>query len=267
MASINVNGVSLNYQIDGDLPGAPWIMLSNSLASNLTMWDRQVPALLAAGFRVLRYDTRGHGASQVPPGPYTIEMLANDALALLDALKLERVHFCGLSMGGMTGQMLATHHGSRLSSLVLCATAAYTGPPDLWAGRIKMVIEGGMAAVADATIDRWFTSANQQRIPDEVARVKSGLLATSPLGYAACGAAIRDMDQRESIRRIKVPTRVMVGALDPSTTVAAAEFLHERIAGSELVVIPDSQHFFNVEFPDEFNAALLDFLWRHCESH
>ena len=105
MASINVNGVTLNYQQDGDLPGAPWIMLSNSLASNLTMWDRQVPALFAAGFRVLRYDTRGHGASQVPPGPYTVEMLANDALALLDALKLERVHFCGLRSEEHTSEL------------------------------------------------------------------------------------------------------------------------------------------------------------------
>jgi 3-oxoadipate enol-lactonase len=262
MNALTINGTELNYRLDGD-PTAPVVLLSNSLASNLNMWAAQVPALLAAGFRVLRYDARGHGHSQVPAGPYTMEMLAADALGLMDALQLEKVHFCGLSMGGMTGQMLATHHSARLNSLVLCATAAYMGPPELWAGRIKLVEESGMAAVAGPTIDRWFTARNQRALPAAVAEVRAGILATPAAGYAACAAAIRDMDQRETIHAIRVPTLVMVGALDPGTTVEAARLMHARIPGAELLIIPESQHFFNVEMPQQFNAGLLDFLARH----
>jgi 3-oxoadipate enol-lactonase len=262
MNSLAVNGAQLNYQFDGEA-GAPVVLLSNSLASNLTMWAPQVPALVAAGFRVLRYDTRGHGQSSVPPGPYTLEGLAADALGLMDALKLSKVHFCGLSMGGMTGQMLATHHSARLHSLVLCATAAYMGPPELWAGRIKLVEDGGMAAAADGTLGRWFTKRSQRQLPREVAAVKAGILATPPAGYIACAGAIRDMDQRETIRAIRVPTLVMVGALDPGTTVDAARLMYSRIPGAELLIIPESQHFFNVEMAPQFNTGLLAFLARH----
>jgi len=238
-------------------------MLCNSLSSNLAMWDCQVPALCAAGFRVLRYDARGHGASSVATGPTTLADLAADALALLDHLELERVHFCGLSLGGMTGQWLGTQHAARLHSLTLCATAAYMGPPDLWAQRIDAVTRGGMAAVVDATIARWFTPAAQRQIPDAIARIRDGILTTPVAGYVACCAAIRDMDQRESIRTITLPTAVLVGADDPSTPVSAAELLHERIVGSQLTVIPATQHLFNVEAPDAFNAALLGFLRQH----
>lgn len=261
MARIAADGVELNYRLEG-AADAPVVMLSNSLASNLSMWDAQVPALLAAGYRVLRYDTRGHGDSAVPDVPCTVERLAADALALLDALALDRVHFCGLSLGGMTGQMLATLHGNRLRSLVLCATAAYMGPPALWAARIQAVAEGGMAAVADATIARWFTPRSQRQMPDEIARIRDGILSTPVAGYCRCAEAIQQMDQRETIRAITVPTRVMVGALDPGTTVDAARLMHARIGGAELVVIPESQHFFNVEMASQFNAALLGFLAR-----
>jgi 3-oxoadipate enol-lactonase len=262
MPFADLNGAKIHYLLEGDGPAAP-VMLSNSLASNLAMWDAQVPALRAAGYRVLRYDTRGHGQSSVPAGAYTMEMLTADALGLLDHLELAQVHFCGLSLGGITGQKFATQYPGRLRSLSLCATAAYLGPPDLWAGRIKAVAEGGMQAVADATLGRWFTSANQARLSEVVAATKAGILATPAGGYTGCGAAIRDMDLRESIRAITTPTLVMVGALDPSTTVDAARLMHERIAGSELVIIRDTQHFFNVEEPQQFNAALIDFLRRH----
>ena len=253
--------VSLHYRVDGPAQ-APVVMLCNSLSSNLSMWDAQVPALCDAGYRVVRYDARGHGASTVATGATSIADLADDALALLDHLELPRVHFCGLSLGGMTGQWLATHHASRLDSLALCATAAYMGPAELWDQRIAAVAAGGMAAVVDATIARWFTAASQRRIPDEVARIRDGILATPVAGYSACCAAIRDMDQRESIRAIRVPTAVLVGADDPSTPGSAATLLHERIAGSTLTVIPETQHFFNVENPAAFNAALLGFLRR-----
>ena len=262
MNSLSVNGAQLHYQFDGDA-SAPVVLLSNSLASNLSMWASQVPALLAAGWRVLRYDTRGHGQSSVPPGPYSVEGLAADVLGLMDALKLTKVHFCGLSMGGMTGQMLATHHSARLHSLVLCATAAYMGPPELWAGRIKLVAEGGMAAAADGTISRWFTKRGQRQMPEQVAAVKAGILATPAAGFIACAGAIRDMDQRETIGAIRAPTLVMVGALDPGTTVEAARLMHTRIAGAELLIIPESQHFFNVEMAQQFNTGLLGFLARH----
>ena len=259
MPQLTLPSVSLNYQFEGD-PAAPTVMLCNSLSSTLAMWDAQVPALVGAGYRVLRYDARGHGASSVASGPTTIADLAADALALLDHLGIARVHFCGLSLGGMTGPWLGTHHASRLLSLSLCATAAYMGPADLWDQRIAAVASGGMAAVADATINRWFTPASQRRLPAEVARIRDAILNTPVAGYSACCAAIRDMDQRDTIAAIDLPTLVLVGADDPSTPVAAAELIHQRIRGSHLHVIPDSQHFFNVEEPTQFNAALLGFL-------
>ncbi|MDH5752620.1 MAG: alpha/beta fold hydrolase, partial [Deltaproteobacteria bacterium] len=218
MAETYVNGVRLNYRLDGP-EGAPVVLLSNSLAASLSMWEGQLPALVGAGFRVLRYDTRGHGASEVVPGPYSMEMLTADALALLDGLNLERVHFCGLSMGGMVGQMLGTHHGERLHSLILCDTAAYTGPPEVWNRRIKAVSEGGMEAVVNETIERWFTPPGLKRLPREVRDIRAGILATPVEGYCACGSAIRDMDQRQSIRAITTPTLVVVGEQDPGTTV------------------------------------------------
>jgi 3-oxoadipate enol-lactonase len=259
MSFARLNDVTLSYRWDGPAHG-PVVLLSNSLSSNLGMWQAQVPALVEAGYRVLRYDTRGHGASSVANSPTTVATLAGDALGLLDHLGVERVHFCGLSLGGITGQWLGTHHAQRLSSLALCATAAWLGPPEMWNQRIEAVAKGGMAAIADATIDRWFTKANQARLASEVARVRDGILNTPVAGYRACCGAIRDMDQRESIAAIALPTLVMVGADDPSTPVAASELIHQRIAGSKLVVIPASQHFFNVEEPAQFNAALLGFL-------
>ena len=260
MELTNVNGIAMNYRLDGADETAPVVMLSNSLASRLSMWDLQVPALTGAGYRVLRYDTRGHGGSEAASGPYSIELLTQDVLALIDALGIEQVHFCGLSMGGMIGQMLGTRHGDRLLSLALCATAAHMGPSDLWDTRIATVQEQGLAAVVDATIDRWFTKHGQQCLKKEIESVRQGILATTPRGYCACCAAIRDMDQRESIKRISVRTMVLVGEQDPGTTVSTAKFMHERIAGSELCVIPGAAHFVNVEQSAEFNAAVLAFL-------
>lgn len=262
MSSLKVHGAEFHYRLDGD-PDAPVVMLSNSLASNLGMWDPQVPALVAAGYRVLRYDTRGHGGSSVPPGPYTLPQLADDARGLIDALGIAQVHFCGLSLGGMTGQMLATLHGDRLHSLVLCATAAYMGPPDLWAGRIRQVEAHGMASVADATLARWFTPRGLRTLGESLDRIRAGILSTPPAGYAACGAAIRDMDQRETIHAIRTPTLVIAGALDPGTTVDHARLMHTRIPGAELLVIPESQHLLNVEMPAQFNTGLIGFLNRH----
>ena len=259
MPYANVNDTTLHYRFDGAEDG-PVILVSNSLASNLGMWDPQIDTLLRLGFRVLRYDSRCHGRSGGTPGPYSIEMLTEDAVGLLDALGIERASFMGCSMGGMVGQMAGTKHGDRFDRLVLCATSAYMGGGDVWAARIDAVTNGGMAAVVDATLDRWFTRPGRERLPGEVARIREMILATPPEGFIACAHAIAGMDQRESIRAIDRPTLVIVGEHDPGTPPSAAELIHDRIAGSKLVVLKDCAHFCNVEQTGAFNAALEAFL-------
>ena len=224
------------------------------------MWDAQIPGLVRAGYRTLRYDTRGHGRSETPEGPYSIEMLADDAVRLMDALGLGRVHFCGLSMGGMVGQMLGARYSDRLLSLTLCSTAAHMPPREIWDERIETVSEKGMDAAVDATIDRWFTKAGQGRLNTEVEKIRSMILATPVKGFCACCEALRDMDLRDPIRAIPTRTLIFVGEQDPSTPVSAAQFIHERIAASELKIIPNAAHFANVEQSDVFNKALLEFI-------
>lgn len=262
MPGIDVNGIQLEVRMDGPEGGVP-LLLSNSLASALAMWDPQIEPLTAAGYRVIRYDSRGHGGSAVTPGPYSIELLAQDALGLLDALSISTAHFCGLSKGGMVGQWLATHHGDRLRSAVLCDTSAYMGGGDVWQQRIDAVRGGGMAAVVDGTIERWFTPAGRERLAADVESVRQMVLATPPEGFCACAQAIMAMDQRESIRAVRVPTLVIVGEDDPGTPVSAARLIHENIAGSRLVILPEAAHFANVEQAAPFNAALLEFLGAH----
>ena len=178
MPLAEVNETTINYRFEGPV-GGPVVMLSNSLASDLTMWNKQIPPLVEAGYRVLRYDSRGHGQSAAPEGTYSIGLLTRDAVALMDALGLEKVQFCGLSQGGMVGQMLGTHHNDRLISLVLSSTSAYMPPPEIWNERIEAVQRGGMKAVVDATIDRWFTKAGQSRLPEDVEKVRRMILNTS----------------------------------------------------------------------------------------
>ena len=259
MPVADINGTQIHYRWDGPEQG-PVLMLSNSLASNLHMWDAQMDALLGAGYRVLRYDSRGMGRSAAPTGPYTIEMLAEDAVALLDHLGLDRVKFCGLSKGGMVGQRLGVAHADRVECLVLCDTAASMAAPGLWEERIEAARSGGMAAVVDATVERWFTPAGRERLAPQVSEVRDMILATPVEGFAGCCQAIAAMDQREDIRAITVPTLVIVGEDDPGTPVSAAELIHANITGSKLVVLPEAAHFANVEQADRFNGALLGFL-------
>ncbi len=259
MPMIDVNQTQLYYELEGP-DQAPVVMLSNSLASNLHMWDEQVPSLVEAGFRVLRYDSRGHGQSAVPNGPYSMDMLALDAVGLLDALGLDKVFFCGLSKGGMVGQKLGVDHPERISALVLCSTSAHMGPPQTWDERIRAVQENGMQAVVDATINRWFTSAGQQRLPERVETVRRMVFHTPVQGFCASCEAIRDMDQREAIASITLPTLVMVGEHDQGTTVSHAEFIHRQIASSKLRIIPDATHMINMEQKNKFTGFLLDFL-------
>ncbi len=259
MPRAQINGTMLNYRLDGP-EGGETVMFSNSLAADLDMWKFQVPPLTDAGYRVLRYDGRGHGQSASSPGPYSMEMLAADAVGLIDFLGLDKVHFCGISLGGMVGQRLGAYHGDRLSSLILCATASCIPFPEIWDERIEAARRGGMAALVDATLDRWFTPDGRRRLQREIGEIRTAILNTSVEGYCGCCRAIRGMDLREAIRNISVRTLIVVGEQDQGTPVSEAEFIGGRIASSVLTVIPGTAHLVNVEQADRFNAAVLEFL-------
>lgn len=257
MPKIQANGISLNYRLDGP-EDAPVLMLSNSLGTNLGMWDWQVERFTAS-YRLLRYDSRGHGDSDAPEGNYTIEMLANDALGLLDALEIRRVRYCGLSKGGMVGQWLGANAGDRLERLVLCNTSSFLPPRELWDQRIEAALAGGLEPMMDSIVDRWFTKEFQASHPQDVDKIRAMILSTPGHGYAGCCAAIRAMDQRESIKTIAVPTLVVVGAKDPATPPEHGEYLRESISGARLVSL-EAAHLSNIEAQDAFNQAVLDFL-------
>ncbi len=247
----------IHYRLDGPAD-APVLVLSNSLGADVSMWEPQL-AVLARSFRVLRYDIRGHGASTVTPGPYTIERLGRDVVALLDRLTVERAHFCGLSMGGMTGMWLAVHAPDRLDKLVLANTAAHIGPPELWKARIESVRAGGLRAIAQAVIERWFTPAFRDRAPQIVGAARRMLERAPPEGYVACCAAIRDTDLRETVAAIRATTLVLAGAHDAATPAAGARVLAERIPGAHYVEL-DAAHLSNIEAAAPFNETLLSFL-------
>lgn len=257
MPTLDVNGIKVNYQIDG-VENAPVLMLSNSLGTNLHMWDKQVPAL-SKRFRVLRYDTRGHGKTDAPSYPYTSAMLGHDAVALMDALKLPKVRFCGLSMGGMIGMWLARNAPSRIEQLVLCNTAAKFGLPEVWNQRIATVRASGMKTITGSVIERWFTKEFSGNSPKDIDPIVEMLHTTKPEGYAGNCAAIRDVDQRWAIGDIKVPTLVIGGKHDPATPYEAAELIAKRIPGAKLVGL-DAAHLSNIEQPEAFTKALDEFL-------
>lgn len=247
----------LHYRIDGN-ESAPWLMLSNSLGTDYGMWEPQM-ALWTRHFRVLRYDTRGHGKSAPPSSQCTIADLADDALSLLDHLGIARTHFCGLSLGGMTGMQFATRHPERLERLALCNTSAYMGPPSNWDLRIAAVESGGMHAVTDAVIGRWFTPRFREQSPEGVGKVRQMLLETSVPGYAACCAAIRDMDQRDSIKQIGKQTLVISGSTDPATPPADGKLIAGGIAGAKYVEL-EAAHLSNWEQVAEFGTAIAQFM-------
>jgi 3-oxoadipate enol-lactonase len=257
MPFADVAGARLHYRFDGP-EHAPVLLLSNSLGTSLAMWEPQIDAL-AARYRVLRYDSRGHGQSAVTPGPYEIAGLARDALGLIDALGLSQVLFCGLSMGGMVGQWLGANAPARVAKLVLCSTAAQIGAPDLWNARISAVVHGGMAAIVDGVIARWYTAGFIAEAPDAIATTRAMLLATPATGYVAACAAVRDMDQRATAALIRTPTLVIAGTHDAATPPAAARFLVDAIPGARYVELPAS-HLSNVEAAPAFTQALIDFL-------
>lgn len=257
MPFANAGGVRLHYRVDGDA-AAPPLVLSNSLGASLEMWEPQMAALCAR-FRVVRYDTRGHGESDVAPGPYTIAMLGADVVALLDALAIPRAHFCGLSMGGMTGMWLGVNAPERIDRLVLANTAAKLGTADMWNARIDAIRSGGIAAVAPAVLARWFTPALLEHPTPLIARLQASFERTSADGYVACCAAVRDMDQRDALPRIRAPTLVIAGSRDLSTPPADGRYLTDRIPGARYVELP-APHLSNVEAAAAFTQATLQFL-------
>lgn len=256
MPVVPVADAKLHYRFDGP-EDAPVLVLSNSLGTSLAMWDAQVPAF-SRSRRVLRYDTRGHGQSGVTPGPYAIAQLARDVLGLADALGVRTFDFCGLSMGGMIGQWLGAYAADRLRTLVLCNTTARIDPAP-YAARIASVRSGGMAAVTEAVLLRWFTAPFMREQPETVGHVRAQLLATPPEGYIACCEAVRDMDQRETAARISCRTLVIAGTHDVATPPADGRWIAERIAGARLVELP-AAHLSNVEQPRAFTEAVTGFL-------
>ncbi len=258
MEKVLVNGVELAYRLDGQ-PAGRVVMLSNSLMTDHTMWDINLPALTDR-YRVLRYDTRGHGRSGLTPGPYTLELLAEDAIGLLDRLGIERVHFVGLSVGGMIGQQIGARFPERIYSLALCDTASEWRVRTVWDERFAIVAAKGIAGLVDSTITRWFTAEFIAANPETIDRIRRMIARTSQDGYLACGAAIRELAQTTMLLQIKAPTLVLAGRKDPACTVENATVIHRLIAGSKLVIIEDAAHLSNVEQPRAFNAALRNFL-------
>jgi 3-oxoadipate enol-lactonase len=240
-------------------PGAPALLLINSLGTTLEMWDDQFDAL-SERYELIRFDTRGHGQSTLGSDrELTMDRLAKDALAVLDACGIARAHLCGLSLGGMMAMHLATQWPDRVLKVILASTSPHMPPRQNWQARIETVTRQGMAPLVETILERWFTPEFHREQPDRVERIRKMLSATDPLGYAACSAAIRDMDQRASIRTITATTLVIGGTRDPATTPADAELIASSIQGATLKML-EAQHLSNVERTEEFNAAVLEFL-------
>jgi 3-oxoadipate enol-lactonase len=251
------DGCPLNVEVEGK-DGAPALMLSNSLGTDLHMWDDQA-AEFGKHFRLIRYDRRGHGKSGVPKGPYSFDRFGRDIIAILDALKIDKINWCGLSMGGMDGQWLGANAANRVNKLVLANTNFYYADKGPWTDRIKFVREKGLNQLVGPNMERWFTKAFRDRAPDAMARMTKMFTATNPEGYVACVEAIRDMDFRDTNPKVTTPTLVIVGTQDPATPPAAGEAIAKAIPGAKLVAL-DAAHISNIEQPQAFTKAVLDFL-------
>jgi 3-oxoadipate enol-lactonase len=255
--SVRSGSVEIHYEVQGAAE-APALLLLHSLGADLGMWDPQMPDFLRH-HRVVRYDVRGHGRSGVGTDECSMEILAQDAMAVLDAAQIVKADWCGLSLGGMTAMWVASHQPERVARLMLCNTSAYLPPAALWHSRMELVRRAGMRAVAPAVIERWFTAGFRNSQPEKVARVEGMLDATPPEGYAAVCGVIAEMNQLSDIRKIAAPTLVICGAEDPATPMAHSVALCDAIADSRLVVL-QAAHLSNVEKPQEFSAAVGDFL-------
>jgi len=251
------DGCPIYFEVEGD-EDAPALMLSNSLGTNLHMWDDQAGEF-AEHFRLIRYDRRGHGQSGAPQGPYSFDRFGRDILAILDALEIDTVNWCGLSMGGMDGQWLGANAPDRVEKLVLANTNFYYADKGPWADRIKFVREKGLDALVGPNMERWFTQGFREREPEAIERMRKMFVASNRDGYIACVEAIRDMDFRATNPGVTTPTLVIVGKQDPATPPAAGEAIAKAIPGAELVAL-DAAHISNIEQPEAFTEAVLDFL-------
>ena len=256
--------IEVHFRIDGQ-PGAPALVLSHAMGLALAMWDPQIPRL-SHDFRVVRYDHRGHGRSPVPPGPYQLRDLGRDLLTLLDRLELDRVSFCGISLGGMVGLWLAAHEPGRVDRLVVCCAAPRMLRPEDYAARAMQVRRAGMSSVTDAVVARWFTPAFAAGQPDTVASIRSLLESTPAEGYAAACEALAAMDQREDLQRIVAPTLVIAAELDQSTPPEQSREMAERIPGARLVMIPAASHLASIEQAEAVTDQILEHLLRSSPS-
>jgi 3-oxoadipate enol-lactonase len=254
------NNIDINYEIHGSA-GAPWLVLSHSLACSVRMWDPQIAALKDQ-FQILAFDTRGHGATEATKGAYTLELLADDLFFLLKELKITSAHYCGLSMGGMIGQTFALKYSGIFQSLALAdTTSRYPAEAAAaWADRIKSAEASGMEPLAQATLERWFTEPFRRKNPSAVGAIRKLIVSTPVAGYAGCCHAIPKINLTARLKEIKCPILVIVGADDPATPPAMAQEIHDNAPGSKLVILPQAAHLANIEQPEGFTRALHEFL-------
>jgi len=258
MPTINADdGCPIHVETAGR-EGAPPLMLSNSLGTDLTMWDDQVTPF-TEHFRLIRYDRRGHGQSGVPQGPYSMERLGRDVIAVLDVLGIDKTNWCGLSMGGMVGQWLGANVPDRVEKLILSNCTDYYADKSPWNDRIAFVRDKGLATIVGSNMERWFTQGFREQHPEVIERFTEMFVATDRNGYIACGQAVRDMDHRALLPRIKAPTLIIAGRHDLATTLAAGESMRDRIPGARLAVI-EAAHISNAEQPTAYAETVLNFL-------
>ncbi len=260
--NITLNGITFHYQIDGR-EGAPWIVFSNSLTTDMGMWDGEV-AKLQDRYRILRYDTRGHGKTEASETPYSFDLLVSDVIALMDALDIDKAHYVGLSLGGMTGLGVAIEHGGRLHSLAACDARAFAEPAwaELWNGRMDLARKGGMEALVEPTIERWFTEDFRGAHPEVLDKVREMIRATAVDGYVGCALALQHLNYAPRLGEIKVPCLFMTGASDQSTPPEASRAMQEAVPGSTCVIVDPASHISNMENPEQFDGALFDHLER-----
>jgi 3-oxoadipate enol-lactonase/4-carboxymuconolactone decarboxylase len=246
-----------NYKISGT-PNSPVLVFSNSLGANMNMWDELIPFLLPY-FQVLQYDTRGLGGSEITAEPYTIELLGQDVIDLLDQLKIEEAYFCGLSMGGLIGQWLGIHHPERFSKIIIANTAAKIGDAEAWNSRMETIKNSGMEAIVAATMERWFTEDFRANNPKRLAETKAMFLSSDILGYSNCCAAVRDADFRADLHKITSKVLVITADEDAVTNVEHAEFLVQHIPDAALSILP-ARHLSATELPAQFATLLIQFI-------
>jgi 3-oxoadipate enol-lactonase len=257
----DIDGCKLHYRLEGAV-AAPVVMLCHGLLGTLDMWEPQV-ASLAARYRVLRLDNRGHGASGVTPPPYTVTQLAADAVGVLDVLGIERVHFVGCSLGGMIGQAMGAHHPARLRSLVLVGSRSVMPPAAMWDERIRIARAEGLSPLVPTMLERWFTPAFRDAHPEAVQPIVDGILATHIDGFVGACMAIRDMDHRPMLPHIAVPTLVTSARDDPGVPVSDTCLMEASIPGARMALVEDARHLFTIERAEAFEPILLDWLERH----